>query len=64
MSEYRHEEECDYRGGFVCGFIAYFNTRLVTTLTYSANADLHNLQITAAHAKSFQSAVPSSVVPW
>jgi hypothetical protein len=30
-------------------------TRLVTTLNYSAIANLHDLQITTAHAKSFQS---------
>jgi hypothetical protein len=35
------------------GFIGHFNTRLVKTLNYSAIADLHTLQITTAHAKSF-----------
>jgi hypothetical protein len=40
-----------------------FNTRLVTTFNYSAIADLHTLQITTAHAKSFQSAVSSPVLP-
>jgi hypothetical protein len=44
--------------------IEQLNTRLLTTLHYSAIADLHTLQITTAHTKSFQSAVSSSVVPW
>jgi hypothetical protein len=35
------------------GFIGRFKTRLVTTLNYSAIVDLHILQITTAHAKSF-----------
>jgi hypothetical protein len=35
------------------GFIDYFNTQLVTTPKYSAIADLHNLQFTVTHAKSF-----------
>jgi hypothetical protein len=45
----------DYRRGFglEIGFIDHFNTRLVTTLNYSAVADLHTLQITRGHAKSF-----------
>jgi hypothetical protein len=55
----------DYRWGFglEIGFIGHFNTRLVTTINYSAIADLHTLQITTAHAKSFQSAVSSPVIP-
>jgi hypothetical protein len=58
--------ECDYRRGFALG-IAFFediNTRLMTTLHYSAIADLHTLQITTAHTKSFQSVVSSPVPPW
>jgi hypothetical protein len=43
--------------------IDQFNTRLVNTINYSAIVDLHGLQITTAHAKSFQSAVSSPVVP-
>jgi hypothetical protein len=47
-----------YRRGFglVTRFIDHFNTRLVTTLNYSAIANLHNLreQITRAHAKYSQ----------
>jgi hypothetical protein len=45
----------DFRRGFglEIGFIDHFNTRLVTTLNYSAVADLHNSQITIAHAKTF-----------
>jgi hypothetical protein len=56
----------DYRRvfGLEMGFIDHFNTRLVTTLNYGAIANLHNLQTTTAHAKSFQSAVSSPVVPW
>jgi hypothetical protein len=50
--------------GFEIGFIDHFNTRPVTTFNYNAVADFYTLQITAAHAKSFQSAVSSPVVPW
>jgi hypothetical protein len=39
-------------------------TRLMTTRNYIAITNLHNLQITTARAKSFQSAVSSPVVPW
>jgi hypothetical protein len=46
------------------GFIDHFNTRFVTTLNYSAITDLHTSQITTAQAKSFQSTVSSSAVPW
>jgi hypothetical protein len=47
MSDYR-------RGlGLEIGFIDQFNTWLVTTLNYSAIADLYTSQITTAHAKSF-----------
>jgi hypothetical protein len=55
----------DSRRGFGLGigFIDDFNTRFVTTLNYSATANFHILQMTTAHAKSFQSAVSSSVVP-
>jgi hypothetical protein len=56
----------DYRRGFglEIGFIDHINTRLVTTINYSTIAYLHTLQITTAHAKSFQCAVSSPVVPW
>jgi hypothetical protein len=55
----------EYRRGFglEIGFIDHFNTQLVNTLNYSAIADLHTLQNTIAHAKSFQSAMSSPVVP-
>jgi hypothetical protein len=55
----------DYQRGFrlEIGFIDHFNTRLVTTLNYSVIANFHTLQITTIHAKSFQSAVSSPVVP-
>jgi hypothetical protein len=46
------------------GLIDHFNTQLVTTINYRAIADLHNLQITTAHAKSFQSVVSSPAIPW
>jgi hypothetical protein len=46
------------------GFTDHFNIQLVTTLNYRAIADLHTSQITTAHAKSFQSAVSSPVIPW
>jgi hypothetical protein len=47
--------ECDSRRGFglEIGFIDHFNTRLMTTLNYSAISKLHTLQFTRAHAKSF-----------
>jgi hypothetical protein len=50
--------------GVGIGFIDHFNTRFLTTLNYSAIADLHTLQITTGHAKSFQSVVSSPVVAW
>jgi hypothetical protein len=45
----------DYRRGFglEIGFIDHLYTQLGTTLNYSAIANLHNLQITTAHVKSF-----------
>jgi hypothetical protein len=48
----------DSRRGFglETGVIDHFNTRIVITLNYSVVADLHTLQITSAHAKSFKSA--------
>jgi hypothetical protein len=48
----------DSRRGFrlEIRFIDHFNTALVITLNYSATAELHTLQITTAHTKSFQSA--------
>jgi ethanolamine utilization microcompartment shell protein EutS len=56
----------DYRRGFglEIGFIDHFTTRLVATFNYSAVADFYILQITAAHAKYFQFAVSSPVIPW
>jgi hypothetical protein len=52
----------DYRWGFELeiGFIDHLNTRFVNTLSYSSIADFHTLQITTAHAKSFQSALVST----
>jgi hypothetical protein len=35
-------------------FIDHFNTQLVITLNYSIITNFHTLQITRAHAKSFQ----------
>jgi hypothetical protein len=45
----------DSRRGFELeiGFIDNFNTRFVTTLNYTAIADLHTLEITKVHTKSF-----------
>jgi hypothetical protein len=45
----------DSRRGFGLenGVIDHFNKRLVTTLNYSAIADLHALQITRAHNLAF-----------
>jgi hypothetical protein len=50
---------CDYRRGFglEIGFIDHLYTGLGTTGNYTATANLHNLPITAAPAKLFQSAV-------
>jgi hypothetical protein len=45
-------------------FIDHFSTRLVTIFDYSAIADLQNVPITTAQAKSVQSAVSSPLVPW
>jgi hypothetical protein len=50
--------------GLDIGFIDHLNIQLVITLNYSSIADLHTLQITTAHAKSFQFALPSPVVAW
>jgi hypothetical protein len=45
----------DYRRGFGLDieFIDHLYTKLETTSNYSATANLHTLQITTAHAKSF-----------
>jgi hypothetical protein len=50
--------------GLVTRFIDHFKTRLMTTLNYSAIANLQTLQITTEYAKTFQSAVSSPVVSW
>jgi hypothetical protein len=42
------------------GFIDHVNLQFVTTLNYSAIANFHNLVITTAYAKSFQSSVIST----
>jgi hypothetical protein len=47
MSDFRREF------GFDIGFIDHFNTQLVITLNYSAITNLHTLQTTSAHVKSF-----------
>jgi hypothetical protein len=51
----------DYKWGFglEIRFIYHFNTRLVTTLTYSVIPNFHTLQITTAHTKYFQSSSTS-----
>jgi hypothetical protein len=56
--------DCQWGFTLDIGFIGQFNTQLVTKLNYSAVTNPHTLQITTAHAKSFQSAVSSPVVPW
>jgi hypothetical protein len=38
--------------GLDIGFIDHLHTRLGTTSSYSAAANLHTLQVTTAHAKS------------
>jgi hypothetical protein len=48
--------------GLVIGFIDPL--KFVTTNNYNTIANFHTLQVTIAHAKSFQSAVSSPVVPW
>jgi hypothetical protein len=50
--------------GLEIGFIDHLNTPLMNALNYSATANLRTLQINTAHAKTFQSAVSSPVVPW
>jgi hypothetical protein len=45
--------------GLVNGFIDHLYTRLGTTSTHNAIADLHILQITRAHTKSSQSTFTS-----
>jgi hypothetical protein len=53
----------DRRGyGLKIGFIDHFSIQLVTTLNYSAIADIHNSQITKAPTKLSQPAVSSSAV--
>jgi hypothetical protein len=49
--------------GWRLEYIDHFNTRSVNTVNYSAISDLHTLQINATHAKTFQFAVSSPVVP-
>jgi hypothetical protein len=55
----------DYTGGgvgLIIGFIELL--QLVNTSNSNSHADLYTLQITTAHAKSFQSSVSSTVVAW
>jgi hypothetical protein len=42
--------DCERGLGLDVEFIDYFNTQLVITLSFGAIADLHTLQITAAHS--------------
>jgi hypothetical protein len=44
--------DCQRGSGLENGFIDRFNIRPVSTINYIAIANLHNLHITAAHAKS------------
>jgi hypothetical protein len=50
--------------GLDIGFTDHFNIRLVTTLNYSAIANLSTVQTTRAQSKTFQSVMSSPVVPW
>jgi hypothetical protein len=51
---YCHKKEWLQTGfGLHIGFIHHFSSQLVITIKYSAIANLHNLQFTRAHAKSF-----------
>jgi hypothetical protein len=45
--------------GLMNGFIYHLQTRLGTTSTYNAIADLHTLQITREHTESSQTAFTS-----
>jgi hypothetical protein len=45
--------------GLVTQFLEHLYTQLVTTSNYGATANLHTLQITKAHAKSFLSTFTS-----
>jgi hypothetical protein len=44
------------------GFIDHFNTQFMTTFNYSVIANLHTLQMTTIHAKTFHSGVSSLVI--
>jgi hypothetical protein len=48
--------------GLEIGFIDHF--QVINTSNYNTIANIHTLQITTAHAESFQSAVSSPVIPW
>jgi hypothetical protein len=55
---------CDFRRSFGLdiGFIDHFNTRIMATLTYSAIANIHILQIMTDVLSLSQPAVSSLVV--
>jgi hypothetical protein len=56
-AKYCHVYEWLSKGfGLEIGVIDHFNTRLVTKLNYSTNADLQTLKITTAYTKYLQSA--------
>jgi hypothetical protein len=57
-----YESDCGCSFRLEIGFIDHL--QIVTTGNCNTIANFLNLQITAAHAKSFQSAVSSPVVPW
>jgi hypothetical protein len=54
----------DSRRGFGLDIGFTDHLQVVTTNNYSTIANFHTLQVTAAHAKSFQVAVSSPVVSW
>jgi hypothetical protein len=53
----------DNRWGFGLEIEFTDHLQVITICNYNSIANFHTLQITTAHAKSFQSAV-SSLVPW
>jgi hypothetical protein len=54
----------DYRRGFRRKIRFIEHLQVITTSNYNIIVNFHTLQITTAHAKYFQSAVSSQIVPW
>jgi putative lipase involved disintegration of autophagic bodies len=53
---YHVYERLQTASGLVIGFIEHLHAQLVNTSNYSTIANVHTLQITRAHAKSYQCA--------